>query len=290
MIVVTGATGKLGRLIVEELLSRMPSSEIGASVRDPEKAAGLQERGVRVRKGDFAQPSTLQDAFNGASQLLIVSSNARASGGDPLAQHRAAISAAKEAGVQRIVYASQIASSPSSAFSPALDHAATEVMLAESGLRWTALRNGFYADSAPMFMGREWQQGKIVAPADGKVAWAAHTDLAAAAAAILAGVKTFEGPTPPLTGAENLDLAGLASVGSSLVGRPIIREVLSDDAFREQAKQRGLPETFVSIALGYYEASRRGEFGKVDPTLEQLIGRRPKAMRDVLEAAMQQSR
>ena len=140
MIVVTGATGKLGKLIVEELASRMAPEKIGVSVRDPEKAADLQQRGIRVRHGDFAQPSTLSHAFAGASQLLMVSSNARVYGGDPLVQHRAAIAAARDAGVKRIVYTSQIASSESSAFPPAWDHAATEAMLASSGLAWTALR------------------------------------------------------------------------------------------------------------------------------------------------------
>ena len=288
MIVVTGATGKLGRLIVEDLATRVPQGEIGVSVRDPEKATWLQERGIRVLRGDFSQPGTLHEAFEGATQLLIVSSNARAFGGDPLAQHRAAIAAAKEAGVKRILYTSQIASSQSSMFPPALDHAATEIMLAESGVAWTALRNGFYADSALMFMGPEWQRGKISAPTDGKVSWTTHSDLAAAAAAILAGVKTFDGPTPPLTGSEALDLADLATLASTVIGSRITREVLSDEAFRDAAKERGLPENFVRISLGYYEASRRGEFGKVDPTLEQLIGRQPETMRYVLQAATQQ--
>jgi uncharacterized protein YbjT (DUF2867 family) len=285
MIVVTGATGKLGKLIVEELASRMAPEKIGVSVRDPEKAADLQQRGIRVRHGDFAQPSTLSHAFAGASQLLMVSSNARVYGGDPLVQHRAAIAAARDAGVKRIVYTSQIASSESSAFPPALDHAATEAMLANSGLAWTALRNGFYTDSALFFMGSEWRNGKIEAPADGKVSWTTHADLAAAAAAILVGVKTFDGPTPPLTGSEALDLTDLASLASSLIGIPVTRDTLSDDAFREKAKERGWPEAIVRTSFGYYEASRRGEFGKVDPTLENLIGRRPKTMSDVLQAA-----
>ncbi len=289
MIVITGATGKLGKLVVDELTSRIPASEIGVSIRDPRKAKNLQERGIRVRLGDFAQPDTLPHAFEGASQLLMISSNARAFGGDTLAQHKAAIHAAKEAGVERIVYTSQIASSPSSAFPPGHDHAGTEVMLAESGLAWTALRNGFYADSALMFMGPEWQKGKIVAPRDGKVGWTAHTDLAAAAAAILTGVMTFDGPTPPLTGAEALDLAGLASVGSRLIRMPIARETVTDEAFAAQMKQLGLPEAVVGISLGYYEASRRGEFDKVDSTLEKLIGRQPKTMHDVLAKINQQS-
>lgn len=287
MIVVTGATGKLGQLVLEELASHMPPGELGVSVRDPDKAARLKSRGIRVRKGDFANSATLADAFENASLLLLISSNARAFGGDPLAQHQAAIHAARQTGVQRIVYTSQMASSPASAFPPAQDHAATEVMLAESGVPWTALRNGFYADSAAMFMGRDWQGGKIVAPADGKVAWTAHSDLAAAASAILMGRRTFEGPTPPLTGAETLDLADLASLSSSLIERPVSRVIISDEAFREQARERGLPEGYTRVALGYYQASRRGEFNQVDDTLEDLIGRRPKTMRDVLREAIQ---
>ena len=98
-------------------------------------------------------------------------------------------------------------------------------------------------------------------------------------------MKTFDGPTPPLTGSEALDLTDLASVASSLIGIPVTRDTLSDDAFREKAKERGWPEAIVGTSFGYYEASRRGEFGKVDPTLENLIGRRPKTMSDVLQAA-----
>jgi NAD(P)-dependent dehydrogenase (short-subunit alcohol dehydrogenase family) len=111
MIVITGATGKLGTLIVENLMRRMSASEIGVSVREPEKAAHLQERGIRVRHGDFAQPASLEHAFEGASRLLIIPSNAGAYGGDPIAQHGAAIQAAQQAGVQRIVYTSHMAAS-----------------------------------------------------------------------------------------------------------------------------------------------------------------------------------
>ncbi len=286
MIVVTGATGKLGKLIVEELALRMAPGELGVSVRDPEKATALQQKGIRVRRGDFAEPESLLHAFEGASKVLVVSSNARAFGGDPVAQHQAAIQAAKTVGVERIVYTSQIACSSTSAFPPALDHARTEALLAESGLAWTALRNGFYADSAPLFMGREWQQGTIAIPADGKVSWTAHADLASAAVAILTGERSFDGPTPPLTGSEALNFTDLAAMASSILGLPVTREVLSDEAFAEQAKQRGLPEGYVSIMLGFYKASRRAEFSKVDPTLEQLIGRPPKSMRHVLEALL----
>lgn len=103
MIIVTGATGQLGHLIVQQLVHRVPAHEIGISVRDPEKAANLRALGIRVRRGDFADPRSLPHAFEGATQVLIVSSNARAYGGDPLAQHRSAIDAARTVGARRII-------------------------------------------------------------------------------------------------------------------------------------------------------------------------------------------
>lgn len=115
MIIVTGATGHLGHTIAEKLVDRVTVSEVGVSVRDPEKAADLKELGVRVRRGDFEDPESLRHAFEGATQVLIVSSNAGASGGDPLAQHRSAIEAARAAGARRIVYTSHMAASASSA-------------------------------------------------------------------------------------------------------------------------------------------------------------------------------
>ena len=184
MIVITGATGKLGSRIVDELLQRTPAEEFAVSVRDPAKAQSLAERGVRVRHGDFSDPTTLISAFEGATKLLMVSSNAAAHGGDPLAQHCAAIDAARTVGVPRIVYTSHMGASASSAFPPMRTHAATEEMLRESGTAWTGLRNGFYADTVPMLVGDALSTGVLAAPQDGKVAWTAHADLAAAATTI----------------------------------------------------------------------------------------------------------
>ena len=282
MIVVTGATGQLGRAIVESLVRRVPAEEVGASTRDPEKAADLSSLGVRVRKADFDQPESLARAFEGATQVLIVSSNARARGGDPLAQHRTAIHAARSAGARRIVYTSHMAVSSSSEFPPMHDHAATEEMLRESGLAWTALRHGFYASAGVLFMGEAIHTGELEAPADGKVSWTAHADLAEGAAAILADEGRFDGPTPPLTGAEALDLAELAAIASGLTGRAIYRRIISNDDLRAKMAARGAPPPVAEIALGFYRASRKGEFATVDATLEQLLGRRPTSMRDVI--------
>ena len=285
MIIVTGATGQLGRRIVEQLLGRMPAARIGVSVRDPGKAASLAARGVRVRRGDFADPATLAHAFEGASQVLIVSSNARASGGNPLAQHRAAIDAAISAGARRLLYTSHMAASATSAFPPMHDHAATEAILAECGVAWTALRHGFYAASGVALLGDAVATGAVEAPADGKVSWTAHDDLAEAAAIVLADEGHFDGPTPSLTGSEALDLDDLCRLATPIGRPPILRRTIEDEQFICGLTARGVPTAAVGIAVGLYCAARSGEFAAVDPTLKRLLGRRPIAMSEVITGA-----
>jgi NAD(P)H dehydrogenase (quinone) len=282
MIIVTGASGQLGRAIVESLVRHVPASRVGASCRDPAKVADLAALGVRVRRGDFGDGASLADAFEGASQVLVVSSNARAYGGDGIAQHRTAIEAARRAGARRLTYTSHMGASASSQFSPMRDHAATEAMLAESGLAWTSLRNGFYASSGLALLGDAKNTGVIEAPPDGKVAWTAHADLAEAAAVVLAKEGSFDGPTPPLTGAEALDLGDLAEAASAAWGRPVRRSVISEDELRARMAKRGLPLIVGEISVGLYRASHAGEFAAVDPTLEKLLGRAPTRIASLL--------
>ena len=265
MMVVTGANGKLGQAIVEQLLQTQPAHRLGVSVRDPGQAAALAQRGVRVRRGDFAEPDSLAQAFEGASQLLLVSSNASASGLDVLAQHRAAIAAAQAAGVQRIVYTSHMGAGVSSEFPPMRSHAATEAMLGASGLAWTALRHGFYASTLPIVIGNAVATGVLAAPADGKVSWTAHADLAAAAAAVLAAEGRFDGPTPALTAGEALDLDDVAALLSELHGKRIQRQVVPDAEYATRLAERGVPATLIDITMGMYRASRKAEFAAVDP-------------------------
>jgi len=274
MIVVTGATGLLGGAVVERLLARRPAEEIGVSVRDPTKAAALADRGVRVRRGDYDDAASLAHAFAGADQLLLVS--AAATGETALRQHRTAIDAARRAGVRRVVYTSHMGANPASAFAPMVDHAATEALLADSGLAFTALRNGFYAASGRMLLGRAVETGEVAAPADGPVSWTAHDDLADAAAIVLADEGRFEGATPPLTGSAAVDLAGLAAVAAEVTGRPITRTVVTDARYRERLGPAA------DLLLGLFAASRAGEFAAVDPTLGELLGRPPLTVRDVL--------
>lgn len=238
--------------------------------------------GCQVRQGDFDDPASLGHAFDGAKQVLIVSSNARATGGDPLVQHANAIKAAQDVGAGRFIYTSHMAASTTSAFALMWDHAAMETMLAQSGLNWTALRHGFYASSGLAMLGDGLDKGVITAPQDGKVSWTAHTDLAQAAAIILAQDGRFDGPTPPLTAGQQLDLDKIAANASDLLGRTVRRAVISEDDLRQAMAGRGVPGRVADTALGLYAAARTGEFATVDPTLAQILGRETTPLRQVL--------
>ncbi|RVV97917.1 SDR family oxidoreductase [Mesobaculum littorinae] len=285
MLIVTGGTGQLGRRIVDHLRTLVSADRIGISTRDPAQAADLARAGIRVRRGDYDDPASLRHAWEGAERVLLVSSNTAARGGDPLAQHRMAIDVARELGVERLLYTSQISASPNSQFPPGRDHAATEAMLAKSGLPWTALRHGFYAASALGMNARGFAQGTLSGPEDGKVAWTTHDDLAEVDARLLAGEETIDGPTPPLTGAEALDLADLARLASDVTGRDIAREVIPEEEMARRARQNGVPGGAIAIMTGYFRAARAGEFDRPDPTLARLLGRDPVPMRDVLAGA-----
>ncbi|PWW02404.1 uncharacterized protein YbjT (DUF2867 family) [Paenibacillus cellulosilyticus] len=287
MIIVTGANGKLGRAVVEQLLKRVPAEQIGVSVRDPNQAQALQERGVRVRRGDFDEAESLHHAFEGASQVLIVSTGIMGEAGIPhgIRQHQAAIDAAKKAGAGRLLYTSHIGASPTSHFAPMVHHAATEELLKASGMPYTSLRNGYYAAAALMLIGGAMTTGELIAPEDGPVAWTTHADLVEAAAVIISEQR-YDGVAPNLTGSEGVDMEGIAAIASELLGRTIRRIIVSDEEFRERLMSQGVSEASINMRLGMFLASRRGDFAQVDSTLAHLIGRPPVSIRDVLKESI----
>ncbi|MFF3646495.1 SDR family oxidoreductase [Streptomyces sp. NPDC002564] len=286
MIIVTGATGKLGRRTVEHLLERVPADRVGVSVRDPRKARDLADRGVRVRRGSFDDPASLAHSFEGAGQVLLVSLDR--TGQECVSGHRTAIDAAARAGAGRILYTSQMGAAHGSRFQACRDHARTEDLLRASGLPWTALRNGFYASSALQFLESARHSGDIALPADGPVAWTGHDDLAEATAAILAEEGRFEGPTPPLTASAAHDFGAIAEIASQTTGRPFTRTAVPDGAFREQVLAHGAPAPVADLMLSIFAAARHGEFTAVAPALAQLIGREPATFRTQLERAWAQ--
>jgi len=226
-----------------------------------------------VRQGDFTDPAGLARAFEGASQVLIVSVDKM--GEEVVRQHRVAIDAAVAAGARRILYTSQMGADPKSHFQACRDHATTEEMLAGSGVPFTSLRNGFYATSAPHSLGDALGSGEIALPEDGPFSWTAHADLAEATAAILAEEGRFEGPTPPLTASRALTFAEIAGLATGITGRRFSRIIASDAEFREQLVGHGAPAEAADQLLGIFAAGRAGEFAAVDPTLAELLGREP---------------
>lgn len=288
MIIITGSTGRLGSQIVDRLLERVPAEGVGVSVRDPGRAGDLAARGVRVRRGDFTDPRSLSTAFEGATQVLVVSTNQ--TGEAALAQHVAAIDAAREAGARRILYTSHQGAAEDSLFAPMPDHAATERYLATSHTPFTALRNGFYASTVGFLLGRALETGELVAPEDGPVSWTAHTDLAEAAAVVLADEgRRYDGPTPPLTAPDALDLDDIAGILTELCGRPIRRVVADDAEWVATLVGHGVPEDRASLFLGMFEAARRGEFATTGPELEKLLRRRATPVRALLEEVVGQA-
>jgi NAD(P)H dehydrogenase (quinone) len=281
MIIITGGTGQLGSQIVDRLLERVPADRVGISVRDTDRAGDLATRGVRVRRGDFTDPNSLAEAFEGATQVLIVSTNQ--SGQAAIAQHVAAIDAARDAGAKRVLYTSHQGAAADSLFAPMPDHAATERYLSTTGTPFTALRNGFYASTIRHLLGRALETGELLAPADGPVSWTTHADLAEATAIILADEGRFDGPTPPLTAPEAFDLADIAGILTELTGRTIRRVVADDAAWTATMIGHGVPADQVNMLLGMFHAARRGEFSTTGPELENLLQRTATPVHSILD-------
>ena len=281
MIIVTGATGALNGATVDHLLERLPASEIVVAVRDTAAAQRFADRGVAVRHGDYADPESLPGAFSGADQLLLVSSNDP--GADAVGLHRAAIGAAVSAGVGRILYTSHQGAASDTPFSPARDHFATEQILAESGIAWTSLRNGFYAHSLAWMTGPWRKTGVIAVPADGPVSWTAREDAAEAAAVILASDGAYDGPTT-LTATAAPTFEDIAQTASELTGRRIELVVMDQDEWIAAQVAAGQQEFMVRFLLGVYRSAHEGFFAGVDPLLGELLRREPRTVRDVLAA------
>jgi NAD(P)H dehydrogenase (quinone) len=279
MIVITGATGALNGTTVEHLLKRIPADQIGVSVRDVAKAQHLADRGVRVRRGSYDDPAALLHAFEGADQVLLVSSNDP--GGDHVPQHLVGIETAVEAGARRILYTSHQHIGADSPFFPARVHAETEALLAGSGVAWTSLRNGFYAHSLDWMLGPWRETGVIAAPADGPASWTDRSDEGEAAAVILAGPRSFDGPVT-LTASAAPTFDDIATIASELTGRGIRREVMDDEEWVAAQVTQGSPEPVARMLLGFFQAARQGRFAEVGPTLGQLLGREPRTVRDLL--------
>ncbi|WLQ35416.1 NAD(P)H-binding protein [Streptomyces castrisilvae] len=280
MIVVTGATGGLGGTTVEHLLKRVPADRIGVSVRDPAKARHFADRGVHVRQGTYEDPDALRASFAGAEQVLLVSGN------DPHADmvglHRNAVEAAVAAGARRILYTSQQGAVPGNPYGPSGIHIATEAILGDSGVAWTALRNGAYGPLDQVL--GPWQRtGVIAQPQDGPVPYTDRSDIAEAIAVVLAGDRAFDGSVD-LTAPNAVTFGEVAKTASDLTGRPVERVVLDDERWLADQVAIGVPEQMARLMLTWYQAARAGHFAETGPLLAELLGRNPRTVAERLAA------
>lgn len=281
MIIVTGATGALNGATVDHLLRSLPASEVVVVARDPAKAARFLDLGIEVRSGDYADAASLPAAFAGADQLLLVSSSDPHA--DAVSLHRAAIEAASSVGVGRILYTSHQGAAAGTPFGPGRDHFATEQILAESGIAWTSLRNGFYAHSLAWVLGPWQETGVIVIPADGAVSWTAREDAAEAAAHILLSNGAYEGPTT-LTARDAPTFTDIARIASEVMGREIQTQILDEDEWVTAQVASGQPEFVARFMLGLYQAAAGGFFAGVNPLLSELLEREPRTVRELLQS------
>lgn len=266
-VLVTGATGQLGSHVVKHLLKTLPAAQLAVSVRDPQKAQELKELGVDVRHGDFERPETLAGAFAGIDKALLISSSA----GDRVAQHTAAIEAAKAAGVSFIVYTSAPNAADSSFFL-AQDHRETEKALAASGIPHAILRNNWYLENEAgsihaALNGAPW----LISSGTGKAGWALRRDYAEAAANVLIG-EGHEGAVYELSGPLRTQ-EELAAIVGEAAGKSIQVIHVDDEAFGEAMKQAGVPEQAMPFVVGIPAAIREGVLEVESDDLEKLLGR-----------------
>ena len=227
MIVITGASGQLGRLVISELLKTVPAAQIVAAVRHPAKAGDLAALGVQVRHADYTDPATLDSAFAGADKLLLISSSEV---GQRVAQHRNVIDAAKRAKVGLVAYTS-ILRADSSPLGLAVEHRQTEALLKDSGLPHVLLRNGWYTENYLASIPPALAHGAYIGSAgDGKIASAARADYAAAAAAVLTR-SDQAGKVYELAGDEANTLSALAAEITRQSGRTVTYQTLTQDDF-----------------------------------------------------------
>ncbi|MEV8527939.1 MULTISPECIES: SDR family oxidoreductase [unclassified Streptomyces] len=268
-IVVTGATGALGRLVIDELLTRVPASEVAAVVRDKEKAAGLAARGVELRIADYSEPATLTGAFRAGDRVLLISGSEV---GQRVPQHTAVIEAAKAAGVAQLAYTG-ILGGPGADFALAAEHKATEQLILDSRLPYTFLRNGWYTENYTANLAPVLAHGAVVSNAgEGRIASAARADYAAAAAAVLTGDGHL-GRAYELSGDVAWSLAEYAAEVAAASGKAISYTPLTPEAHLAVLTGAGVPAAFAEILVDVDHAIERGLLAATPGDLARLIGR-----------------
>ena len=284
-LLVTGASGKLGRLVLDDLLAKgVAATDIIATTRDTFKLADYAAKGVDVRKADFNDTESLAAAFKGADRLALISTDAIDAEGTRLKQHTAAVNAAKVAGVKHIVYTSMPNPHKDSKITFAGDHRGSEEAVKASGLSYTILRNAWYHENLFMSLPQVLASGHwYTSTGDGKVNNLSRADCAAALAAVLASDST-ESKTYTLTGNEKMTTAEIAAVASEVLGKKIEVIQLSDEQLAGGMKAAGVPDFLIPFLIGFEANTRLGEADIETGDVELLTGKKPGKVRAFFEA------
>ena len=281
MIVVTGASGQLGRLVIDSLLARMPAGQIVAAVRNPERVADLAALGVQVRQADYNQPDSLVRAFAGADKVLLISSSEV---GQRVAQHAAVIAAARQAQVKLLAYTSLL-HADRSPLGLAAEHQQTEALLRDSGLPVVLLRNGWYTENYLANIPSALEHGLLLGSAgDGRIASAARADYAEAAAIVLTRDQQA-GLVYELAGDSGYTLAELAGEISRHAGRTIPYQDLPQGEFQSILLGAGLPEGLAALLADSDAGARQGGLFDDSHQLSELLGRPSTSLATLVAAA-----
>lgn len=281
MIVVTGASGQLGRLVIEELLKTEDPANIIAAVRTLSKAKEFEALGVQVREADYSRPETLRNAFKNASRVLLISGNEL---GERVVQHRAVLDAAKTSGVAFVAYTSILACD-SSPLVLAKDHLATERALIGSGLAYSLLRNGWYFENQTAAIPQALEHGSLIgASGEGRFAAAARQDYATAAAVVLTQAQ-YDNSVLELAGDESYTRTELAAEISQQSGKTVHYNNLSEAEFRA-VLSKFLPAEMAQAIADAEVGAAKGALDDHSHTLSRVIGRPAVTLAQSVEAAL----
>lgn len=280
-IVVTGATGRLGRHVVEQLLEKVPAERITAVVRSPEKAADLAGRGVRIAVADYNAPETFDGVLAAGDKVLLISGNEFDKG--RVGQHRVVIDAAKAAGVALLAYTS--APGPLTA-ALADDHRGTEEALLGSGVPYVLLRNGWYHENYTENLASALENGAVLAAAgEGRISTASRADYAAAAVAVLTG-EGHENTTYELGGDEAWSFAEYAAELSRQTGREIVYNAVTPETLTGILAGAGVPGPLAAVLAGVDVSIEKGELVVDSGDLSRLAGRPTTPLAEAVAAAL----
>jgi NAD(P)H dehydrogenase (quinone) len=282
---VTGATGQLGRLVVDVLLRDLAPERLAVLVRDPAKAGDLAARGVTLRQGDYTDSAGLETAFGGIERLLLISSSDLAPG-NRARQHRAAITAAGRAGVRFLAYTS-ILHADTSPFGLAADHRDTEAALRASGIAHAVLRNGWYIENHSAWLPGAVAAGVLHGAAgEGRISGATRADYAEAAARVLLNGASEAGRIYELAGDSAYTLSDVAAAAAEVAGKPVAYHDHDKAGFAAVLRGMGLPDVVAEVLSDLDHGARSGTLVEEGGALRGLIGRPPTPLRSAVAAAL----